>query len=474
MYLKDRGHTGIETITREDLSSYIEAEQDRGMKPKTVSTRLRHLYAFLRYLEDRGLVHPDIMKRKLRVKVPEGLPRAMDPEDVRHLLSLIDKPRDRAMILVLLRTGMRIGELLATRLSEVDLRDKRILIMEAQKTRIGRVVYLSEDACRALRVFPGNVSEPSTLMEILQTLRKEMAAAPPLFQAPPTVVIDAGSASAANLAAIQAAGFSSYSAVLCSRPQEMPAEGMVVIKETNATTIQVQRLNQEGEVILCCQSSARARKKTEMRTRMQKRFEEGLEKLAASLTQPRGLKSYAKVMERLGRLRERYPTIAQFYEIQVEHHDGQASRLTWEIAQPEHLHNRFAGAYYLRSNRQDLDEAELWSVYMMLNQVEDACRSLESELGLRPVYHRLDRRLEGHLFISVLAYHLLAASQRRPAGPRGCPTAGRPFAADWLPRCGSPWLSPTTKENASTSGRPVTRNPFTWKSTGPWVSHPNH
>ena len=152
-YLKERGHTGIETITREDLSSYIEYEQDRGMKPKTVSTRLRHLYAFLRYLEDRGIVHPDLMKRKLRVKVPEGLPRAMDPEDVRRLLSVIDKPRDRAMVLVLLRTGMRIGELLATRVSEVDLREKRILIMEAQKTRIGRVVYLSEDACRALRVW---------------------------------------------------------------------------------------------------------------------------------------------------------------------------------------------------------------------------------------------------------------------------------------------------------------------------------
>ena len=91
-YLKERGHTGIETITREDLSSYIEAEQDRGMKPRTVSTRMRHLYAFLRYLEDRGVVHPDLLKRKLRIKVPEGLPRAMAPEDVRRLLSIIDKP----------------------------------------------------------------------------------------------------------------------------------------------------------------------------------------------------------------------------------------------------------------------------------------------------------------------------------------------------------------------------------------------
>jgi hypothetical protein len=178
-------------------------------------------------------------------------------------------------------------------------------------------------------------------------------------------------------------------------------------------------------------------------------------------------------MERLGRLRERYPTIAQFYEIKVEHHDGQASRLTWEIAQPEQLQNRFAGAYYLRSNRQDLDDAELWSLYMMLNQVEDAFRSLKSELGLRPVYHRLDRRLEGHLFISVLAYHLLAVIQRRLRAKGVVPTAGRPSARIWRRRCGSLWPSPMTKENASISGRPPTRNPSTWKSTGPSICLPN-
>jgi transposase len=265
---------------------------------------------------------------------------------------------------------------------------------------------------KASRVFPGNVSEPSTLLAMLQTLRGEMASCSSLFQTTPTVVIDAGIASAANLAAILEAGFS-YIAVSRSQPQEVPHEDMVVIKETNATTIQVQRLTQDGEVILCCHSSARARKEIEMRTRMQQRFEEGLEKLAAGLAKPRGCKNYAKIMERLGRLRERYPTIAQFYDIQVEHRDGQVSCLTWEVAQPEQLQNRFSGAYYLRSNRHDLDEAELWSLYMMLNQVEDAFRSLKSELGLRPVYHRLDRRLEGHLFISILAYHLLAIIQRR-------------------------------------------------------------
>ena len=74
----------------------------------------------------------------------------MDPEDVQQLLAVINQSRDRALILVLLRTGMRIGEVLATRMSEVNLREKQIIIREAQKTRVGRVAYLSADACQAL------------------------------------------------------------------------------------------------------------------------------------------------------------------------------------------------------------------------------------------------------------------------------------------------------------------------------------
>jgi hypothetical protein len=172
-------------------------------------------------------------------------------------------------------------------------------------------------------------------------------------------------------------------------------------------------LDQDGEALLYCQSSARARKEAAMRTRMQQRFEEKLQKLAAGLKKPRGCKDYEKITMRLGRLRERYPSIARFYDIQVQHQEGQAQRLTWSIPEPEKLQGRFSGSYYLRSSRQELSGQELWSLYMMLNQVEEAFRALKSELGLRPVYHRLDRRLEGHLFITVLAYHLLAAIQRR-------------------------------------------------------------
>lgn len=150
-YLRKAGRTCLESITRDDVSGFVEHQQDRGLKPKTISTVLTILYAFLGYLAERDVVSPDLLKKKLRIKLPEPLPRAIEPEDIRAFLSVIEKPRDRAMFLLLLRTGMRIGELLNTRVEDVHLNEKRIDIVEAQKTRTGRVVYLSRDAEAVLR-----------------------------------------------------------------------------------------------------------------------------------------------------------------------------------------------------------------------------------------------------------------------------------------------------------------------------------
>ena len=75
----------------------------------------------------------------------------MDPDDLQKLLSVIGDIRDRAMIMVLLRTGMRIGELLQTKVGDVHIQERRIEIYEGEKNRLGRVVYLSDDAVIALR-----------------------------------------------------------------------------------------------------------------------------------------------------------------------------------------------------------------------------------------------------------------------------------------------------------------------------------
>ena len=148
--IKDSGKTCIEEITKRDVEAFIEHEQDRGLMITTIRTRLVCVRAFPHYLVEEEIVLPDVLGRRIRLQLPDRLPRAMAPDDLRRLLSVIDHTRDRAMILVLLRTGMRIGELLNTKVMDVHLKERRIEIYEAEKTRLGRVVYLSDDAADAL------------------------------------------------------------------------------------------------------------------------------------------------------------------------------------------------------------------------------------------------------------------------------------------------------------------------------------
>lgn len=151
--VKDSGKARLEEITKNDIEAFIEHEQDRGLMLSTVRTKLHCVNAFLGYAMDAGIIGADVLARRIRLRKPETLPRAMDPDDVKQLLSVIDNPRDRAMVMVLLRTGMRIGELLDTRIHDLHLRDRRIDIYEGEKNRLGRVVYLSDDAMSALKAW---------------------------------------------------------------------------------------------------------------------------------------------------------------------------------------------------------------------------------------------------------------------------------------------------------------------------------
>jgi len=274
-------------------------------------------------------------------------------------------------------------------------------------------LVLDEDGFpKASRVLEGNVSEPGTLRGFLEAFKADPSGQLPLSEKAPTVVVDAGIGTKDNLDLIRDQGFH-YISVARSRPDEIPQEGLIVIKEDKHSTVKAKRLDQDGEVLLYCESTARTRKEESIKARFQKHYEEGLGSIVASLGKKRGVKRYEKVLERLGRLREKYPTIAQFYEVEVQHNKlGRVKNITWEIKDQNEMNLRFAGSYYLRSDRNDLDEKGLWSLYIMLTQVEDAFRCMKTDLGMRPVYHRKDRRQEGHLFITVLAYHLLASIQR--------------------------------------------------------------
>jgi site-specific recombinase XerD len=149
-FYRDSGKQHLRQMSREDLEAFIECLQDRGLKPRSVRTRLCAVYAFIQFLIEHKVLGYELLERRIKVKLPDQLPRAMDLQDVKQLLAVIDHVRDRALILLLLRTGMRIGELLGTKVHDVDLNNQRILIYQAAKTGLGRVVYYSGDAQTAL------------------------------------------------------------------------------------------------------------------------------------------------------------------------------------------------------------------------------------------------------------------------------------------------------------------------------------
>ncbi len=147
------GKSQLREIVSNDLEAFVEHEQDRGLKVTSTKTRLNYIWAFLRYLIEQDIIDHSILKRKIKIRVPNFLPRAIAPVDIRKLLGAIKDIRDRALILVLLRTGMRIGELLGLQMRDLDIRERKIHIYEGEKNSLGRVVYLSDDALMALRLW---------------------------------------------------------------------------------------------------------------------------------------------------------------------------------------------------------------------------------------------------------------------------------------------------------------------------------
>lgn len=148
-FLNEMGATVL-TLSTQNITDWIEYDQDRGLKVNSIIGRLRVVYAFVRFMVERDLLPMELLQKKIRIQQPEVLPKAIPSEDVEALLAAISKVRDRALIVLLLRTGMRIGELLNVKVSDIILSEKKILLYIGEKNFQGRVVYFSEDAEEAL------------------------------------------------------------------------------------------------------------------------------------------------------------------------------------------------------------------------------------------------------------------------------------------------------------------------------------
>jgi transposase len=193
------------------------------------------------------------------------------------------------------------------------------------------------------------------------------------------------------------------------RHRQFDEAAAVWVREEGDSRVRAQRVQNpvSGEVELYCHSAQREQKERGIQERFAQRFEAELTKLAEGLEKKGALKRYEKVLERIGRLKQRYARAAQYYEVDVQPDEArrQAIALRWRRIQ--RIEESLPGVYCLRTNQTQWDEATLWHTYTMLTDLEAVFRSLKSELGLRPVFHHKSERVSGHLFLSVLAYHLV-------------------------------------------------------------------
>ena len=263
---------------------------------------------------------------------------------------------------------------------------------------------------RKSEIFDGNIGESTTFKGMLDRLKVKKEKN--LFTHKSSlIVMDAGIASEENINYLVENG---YEYIVVSRKKDKQFDESkstpVKLDSKKEVIVKAQKvINEDGEVELFIHSKARESKENAMLKRVQNLFLESLQYLKDGLTLKRRTKNYEKVIERIGRIKEKYSAIAQYYNISVTKDSNSKSAIDIKWSEKKSLDNKSSinGVYCLRSNNTTMDEKTLWKTYTTLTDLEAVFKSLKSELGLRPIFHQKQSRVDAHLFITLLAYSIV-------------------------------------------------------------------
>lgn len=263
------------------------------------------------------------------------------------------------------------------------------------------LVVNAEGFVKYSKIYRGNIADCKTLGDIVDHLSARTSST----GRKPTVVIDAGIATEENLTMLKSKQYQ-YVCVSRSKLKDYQATGSEIIKlnDKRNQPIEVRWVEKTGidDRYLYVRSQMKAVKESSMNDHFSERYEEELENIARSIHKKRGTKKYEKVLERIGRIKERYSTANKHYEINVQAKDGIAVMVAWK-RKPATTRSQ-EGVYFLRTNLQETDEKIMWNIYNTIREIEATFRVLKTDLSLRPVYHQKDEYTESHLFLGIIAY----------------------------------------------------------------------
>ena len=271
---------------------------------------------------------------------------------------------------------------------------------------------------KAHEIFDGNRQDRTTVGEMLDRLQKRTGPKPGS-----TVVVDRGMAYEEDLAAIRARGY--HYLVAGRQPERIAWLGEFEDEDAweaairtpsprnpdqEKSRVRIKRQQKGAEIYILCRSEGRQEKDRAIRETHEHRLKKDIERLQARIDKSQ-LTKLEKIHQAIGRLEERYPRVARYYRMD---YDPQAKALAWqEDGEKKTIAEKLAGGYVLKTDRQDLSADEIWRTYILLTRVEAAFRAMKSPLLERPIFHHLQHRTQTHIFLCVLAYHLLVAIEKR-------------------------------------------------------------
>ncbi len=251
---------------------------------------------------------------------------------------------------------------------------------------------------RTANILPGNASEPGTLKQAIAQLAG----------AQPTVIMDAGIATEANLAYLKEQGLGWICVERAKTPPVPEREPDQVFETSTKTLVRAWGLGeQDQEQRVYLHSAARQAVGDQILQTKRAQFEEAIAHLNEGLTVKGRPKTYEVVQKKVGRLVEKYKKVAYQYAVTVgqkkDSPNAQSIRIQRRSAFDECTNA--SGGYIVRTSHTKWPCKKVARTYWRLNEIEQTFRTIKSDLGLRPIYHRKQERIEAHLFLSILAFH---------------------------------------------------------------------
>lgn len=227
----------------------------------------------------------------------------------------------------------------------------------------------------------------------------------------PVVVMDAGIATGENLEMIRTKGYH-YLCVSRTRLKDYQAISgrLTVLLETKSkrnVRLKAVSDNKNTDYYLEVASEDKYETQNSMRTQFEQRFEMELQKIAQSVERKGGTKKTVKVHQRIGRVRERYPSVQYYYDIEVtlSEDNHTVTSVNWSKNEQQYAKKEaLMGLYFLRTSLLLKDEVMIWNIYNTIREIESSFRTLKTDLDLRPVYHKSDAGTMAHLHLGLLAY----------------------------------------------------------------------